>query len=357
VSTPLPWHQRVNAAHEHLVGRGHIDPIVAVSTSEGRRHAGNPDARCEIGSVTKVFTSLLLAELARTGEVRLDDAVADLLPQGTRLSRGVSAITLEHLACHRSGLPRLPPGVLAKGLSRTALADPYAEIDDDRLIASLAQTRVRGTPGQAPVRYSNFGVGLLGLVLGRATGQGYEQALMTRVIAPLGLNATSFDDAPLHQGHHRGRPVPPWHMAAMAGAGGLRAPANDLLDFLETVRDGGGPLEEAIAETLVPRSAQGRLGVGLGWFLLGDGDVLMHDGGTLGARSEVRLERHSGTAVVVLGDSRRGTARAAGMLLNPHPHAHESAAVAPAVSGQPPNAASSASGEVTGRSQTNPRHG
>ena len=56
---------------------------------------------------------------------------------------------------------------------------------------------------------------------------------------------------------------------------------------------------------------------GLGWFLLGDGDVLMHDGGTLGARSEVRLERHSGTAVVVLGDGRRGTARAAGMLLNP----------------------------------------
>ena len=59
------------------------------------------------------------------------------------------------------------------------------------------------------------------------------------------------------------------------------------------------------------------MGVGLGWFLLGDGDVLMHDGGTLGARSEVRLERHSGTAVVVLGDDRRGTARAAGMLLNP----------------------------------------
>jgi serine-type D-Ala-D-Ala carboxypeptidase/endopeptidase len=317
VPTPLPWHQRVDAAHEHLAGRGHIAPIVAVSTQEGRHHAGDADARCEIGSITKVFTSLLLAELARTGEVRLDDRVADLLPQGTRLSRGVSSITLEHLACHRSGLPRLPPGALAKGMSRTALADPYADIDDTRLIAALAQTRVRGTPGQAPVRYSNFGVGLLGLVLGRATGQGYEQALMTRVIAALGLDSTSFEDTPLHQGHHRGRPVPPWHMAAMSGAGGLRAPANDLLHFLETVRDGGGRLEEAIAETLVPRSAQGRIGVGLGWFLLGDGDVLMHDGGTLGARSEVRLERHSGTAVVVLGDSRRGTARAAGMLLNP----------------------------------------
>ena len=128
---------------------------------------------------------------------------------------------------------------------------------------------------------------------------------------------TSFADVPLHQGHHRGKPVGPWHLAAMAGAGGLRAPASDLLRFLEAVRDGGGPLDEAIAETQRPRTDRGRLQVGLGWFLLGDGDVLMHDGGTLGASSEVRLERHSGTAVVVLGDSRRGTERAAGMLLNP----------------------------------------
>ena len=139
---------------------------------------------------------------------------------------------------------------------------------------------------------------------------------MTRVVAPVGLASTSFDDAPLHQGHHRGKPVPPWHMAAMAGAGGLRAPADDLLRFLESVRDGVGPLGDAIAETLRPRTESGRLGVGLGWFL-GDGDLLMHDGGTLGARSEVRLAGHSGTAVVVLADSRRGTERAAGMLLNP----------------------------------------
>lgn len=317
MSTPLPWPTRVDAAHQYLVGRGHIDPIVAVSTPEGRQNAGDADARCEIGSVTKVFTSLLLAELARTGDVGLDDTVADHVPQGTRLSRGVASITLEHLACHRSGLPRLPPGVMARSMSRSALADPYADIDDQRLLAALAQSRVRGTPGQAPVRYSNFGVGLLGLLLGAATGVGYEQALTTRVLEPLGLESASFEDNGVHQGHHRGKPVAPWHLAAMAGAGGLRLSANDLLSFLETVRDGGGPLEQAITETLKPRSDQGRLAVGLGWFLLGDGDVLMHDGGTLGARSEVRVERHSGTAVVVVGDGRRGTARAAGMLLNP----------------------------------------
>jgi len=317
VGTHLEWPERVAAAHQYLVGRGHIDPIVAVSTPEGRHHCGDVDARCEIGSVTKVFTALLLAELARTGEAGLDTRVADLVPAGTRMAHGVDLITLEHLACHRSGLPRLPPGLMSKSLSTKALADPYAEIDEDQLLHALAQTKVRGTPGQAPVRYSNFGVGLLGMLLGRVTGRGFEQALMTRVIEPFGLAATSFADEPLHPGHHRGKPVGPWHLAAMAGAGGLRAPASDLLRFLEIVRDGGGPLDEAIAETQRPRTDRGRLQVGLGWFLLGDGDVLMHDGGTLGARSEIRLERHSGTAVVVLGDGRRGTARAAAMLLSP----------------------------------------
>ena len=71
-----------------------------------------------------------------------------------------------------------------------------------------------------------------------------------------------------------------------------------------------------IAETLRPRNA-GRVQFGLGWLILGDGDLLMHDGGTLGARCEVRVERRSGTCVVVLGDARRGTAKAAMSLLDP----------------------------------------
>ena len=146
----LPWPERVGAAHQYLVDRGHIDPIVAVSTPDGRQHAGDPDARCEIGSVTKVFTSLLLAELARTGVVRLTTRSPTTSPTGPAWLAGCAGITLEHLACHRSGLPRLPPGVMTRSMSRTALADPYADIDEDRLLAALAQTRVRGTPGRPP---------------------------------------------------------------------------------------------------------------------------------------------------------------------------------------------------------------
>lgn len=312
-----PWPVRVERARAALVRAGHIDPIVAASTPDGRHHAGDPDLPGEIGSVTKVLTATLLAQMAAAGDVRLADRVPDLLPPGMPLAPGVERITLEHLASHRSGLPRLPPGVMARSTSRRALADPYADIDGERLVGSLATTRVRGTPGEAPVRYSNYGVGLLGHLLGQASGRGYEEALRQRVLIPAGMTRSSFADEPLRQGHRRRAPVPPWHLAALAGAGGLHASAADLLTFLEQVRDGTGPLAGPIAETLRPRSARGRVRVGLGWFLLGDGDLLMHDGGTLGARSEVRVERHSGVAVVVLGDGRRGTARAASMLLTP----------------------------------------
>lgn len=311
------WPDRVRAAADLLAAKGHIDPVVAVSTPDGRFCAGDATIPAEIGSVTKLFTALLLAELARIGAVALDDRVSQHLPPGTELASGVHAITLEHLASHRSGLPRLPPGLMRRSLGRSAMADPYAHIDDAQLVASLASVRVRGRPGEASVRYSNYGAGLLGFLLGRAVGSDYASALSEHVLAPLHLQSASFADEPLRQGRYRRRPVPPWHLAALAGAGGLHASAQDLLTFLEAVRDGTGPLAPAIAETLRPRIGRGRVRVCLGWFAVGDGDLLMHDGGTLGARSEVRVERRSGTAVVVLGDGRRGTPRAATMLLNP----------------------------------------
>lgn len=191
-------------------------------------------------------------------------------------------------------------------------------MDESRLLAALAETQVRGEPGQARVSYSNYGGGLLGHLLGRAAGTGYGPALVEHVLTPLGIaEQTDMTDRDLRQGHARRKPVPPWHLAALAGAGALRAPAADLLTFLEAVRDGSGPLAGAIAETLGPRGKLGRMQIGLGWFIIGDGDLLMHNGGTGGSRSEVRVERHSGTCVVVLGDTRRGTPQAAASLLNP----------------------------------------
>jgi CubicO group peptidase (beta-lactamase class C family) len=318
-ATDRPLTEHVAAAHAGLVRRGHVDPVVAVAGRGEHAALGDTRQRWEIGSVTKVFTALLLAVLDRDGVVAMTDQLPRWLPAGTVLAPGLERVTLEQLASHRSGLPRLPPGVMARSFSRRAMTDPYADIDRARLLEGLARTRVRGPAGHARVRYSNYGMGLLGFTLGEATGLGYEQALARHVLEPLGLAATSFSDDGLHQGRFRRRPVPPWHLAALAGAGGLRSTAADLLALLSVVRDGSGPLGDAVAETLRPRGGSARMRVGLGWFVLGGGDLLMHNGGTLGARSEVRVERHTGRCVVVLGDGRGGTSRAAARLLDPVP--------------------------------------
>jgi len=307
----------VAEAHAYLVRKGHIDPIVALATYDGTQIVGEPHLPAEIGSLTKVFTGLLLAVMAERGDVRLDDRIPDLLPSGTELGPKLDEVSLEQLACHRSGLPRLPPGMVRRSFSRSFRNDPYAGLDGESLVASLGRTKVRGTPGDVGVRYSNYGMGLLGFLLGRASGMGYERTLTDLVLRPLGLSETTFGDTPLRQGHKRRRPVGPWHLAALAGAGALRSSADDLMSFLVSVRDGTGPLADAVAQTLVPRLDRGPVRPGLGWFLLGEGDLLMHDGGTLGARSEVRVERHSGRCVVILGDNAGGTAKAAAMLLDP----------------------------------------
>jgi CubicO group peptidase (beta-lactamase class C family) len=302
----------VDAAHDRLVAIGHVDPVVALLAPDGRVVSGDPRERFEIGSVTKVFTATLLAVLADEGTVAIRDPVPRWLPEGTPTAPGVSRVTLENLASHRSGLPRLPPGALRASFRRGGTRDPYASIDEATLLASLSRTKVRGTPGETRVRYSNYGAGLLGYLLGRAAGSDYPTALTARVLQPLGMDATDFADSPLHQGRSRGKPVGPWHLSELAGAGALRSNAHDMLRWLDAVRDPPDWLARPAAEMRAPRGRMGPASVGLGWFIYGGPlGVLTHDGGTLGARSQVRLDVESGIGVVVLADARRGTAAAA----------------------------------------------
>src|SRR5512143_517917 len=97
--------------------------LAAGATTPGGQAAPGPDTVFEIGSITKVFTSLVLADMAVKGEVSLDDPVAKFLPQTVRVpGRNGREITLRDLSNQVSGLPRLP------GNFRPArMADPYVD--------------------------------------------------------------------------------------------------------------------------------------------------------------------------------------------------------------------------------------
>lgn len=275
------------------------------------------DSLVEIGSVTKVFTATLLAEAVVRGEVRLDTPVRDLLPPGATVpSRDGAAVTLAHLATHRSGLPRSPAGVgvLSGSWEMLRGRNPYAGLDEGDLLAGLAGTRLRRRPGSGRPRYSNAGFGLLGLALARAAGTTYDELVAERVCAPLGLRDT-VTPATATAGHrarwargHRGsrRGADDWVLDGIAGAGALRSTVPDLLVFLAAHLDpAGSPLEAAIR---LVRDAPGTGGApALGWQRHDRQPALWwHNGGTGGFRSFVGFVPERGRAVAVVTDSTRG---------------------------------------------------
>lgn len=297
-----------------------LDPLVAANptlvlglgTVDGKRlrsavrgggeQPAREATRFEIGSITKVFTELLLAEMVARGEVRLDDPVRTLLPPGTLADGGNRPITLRDLASHYSGLPRLPAN-----LAPTDPADPYAGYDEAKLHAFLKGWVPARRPG-AMFEYSNLGVGLLGHVLARRAGKPYEQLLTERILTPLGMADTSSSNDRLAIPHgESGKPVKPWQLGSLAGAGALRSTIGDMTRFAAALLDPPASLRPAVElmlkEPLRPAGDFASVGLGLLSVPTTHGRLLNHDGGTGGMRSSLFLDPARKRAAVVLSNS------------------------------------------------------
>ncbi len=194
----------------------------------------------EIASVTKVFTATLLAEMAHRGEVRLDQPVAELLPEGVTVPsyRG-RPITLSHLAEHTSSLPRLPGNLFRYVKDET---NPYKDYEVEHLYGYLLTATIGFPPGSG-VAYSNLGTGLLGHALGLKAGKPFDELLAERVLRPLGLQDTAVtlsDDqkARMAQGHNeQGEPTSNWDSPTLGAAGALQSTVAELLTFLQANLD------------------------------------------------------------------------------------------------------------------------
>jgi CubicO group peptidase (beta-lactamase class C family) len=272
----------------------------------------HPDGRTlfEIGSVTKVYTSLLLADAVQRHEVALDTPVAELLPPGVTVpTQDKQVITLKELALHTSGLPRLPPSLLPRGGAE--LADPYAKYNEDRLYADLVRTPLEHPPG-AVVSYSNYGVGLLGFALGRKLGGGYAAIVEKRVLAPLGLRDT-FVTVPAAAKPRRAvgtnddlAPVAPWTFDALAGAGAIVSTARDQLQLVEAELDAAAGSREPLRPAM-RMTQEGQLEIageneGLGWQIDAQGRM-WHNGETGGFHAFVGFDPKTRRAVVLLAST------------------------------------------------------
>ena len=282
-------------------------------TAAGRRAAGQPEALSpeaffEVGSITKTFTALLLADAVLRRVLALEDAVEEALP-GIRLrDREGEPLRWVDLATHRSGLPRLP-----SNMAPARPADPYADYGAAELLDFLRGHRIE-VARNTRWTYSNLGYGLLGHALARASGLPYEALLQQRVLGPLGLRRSRLATRPqaldgLAQGHDAaGEPVPHWHFDVMAPAGGLLMPAAELGRYAQAaIAAIDSPLAEAFALTQREHAPgpQPINPIGLGWIRapLQGRTVLNHDGGTFGFSSSLWLDPGRQRAVAVLANA------------------------------------------------------
>ena len=323
-----------------LVSHGDVPSLAYAVVRDGDAAVGgfggaDPRTIFEIGSVTKVFTALLLADLAERGQVRLSDPAARYLPGGT------GPVTLADLATHTSGLSRLPPGMRWSALTRPR--DPYAGYSAGRLVRAARRSLAASSRPNA-YAYSNYGYGLLGYLLGQAAGSSYQALATERICGPLGLADTTFEVPSaardrLAPGHARGRAVPGWHMAALAAAGGLHSTAADLAKLLRAcllvsagtasagtgpggtasagtasagAGPGGTPLDAALRATMRPLAGIPSGQIGLAWHLTrrGGREIVWHNGMTGGYSAMVAFDPARSLGVAAL-------ANAAGVLPSP----------------------------------------
>lgn len=263
------------------------------------------DTVFEIGSVTKVFTALLLADAVERGRLTLDDRVAPLLQW--RLPERGRAITLRDLVTHTSGLPRLPTN-----LSPADRRNPYADYTLEQLRSFLESYALPRDVG-AQYEYSNLSGGLLGYALERQLGASYEVLVASRITAPLDMRSTTISLPPALQrrlalGYDAsGAVTSNWDLPTLAGAGALRSTASDLLRFLSAALQlHASPLDAAFTRLRSERRPTGitNLSIALGWhvFTANNHDVFWHDGGTGGYRSFIGFDPVTRLGVVVLSN-------------------------------------------------------
>ena len=294
--------------------------IVGVLEADGTRRtaaygAAGPGAKplseksvVEIGSITKVFTGTLLAEMAARGVLSVNDPAQAHAPDKMRLpTRGEKQITLLDLATHHSGLPRLPDNLRPEDP-----ANPYADYTLERLLSFLERHTLARDVG-AKFEYSNLGTGLLGVLLANRAGADYESLVRDRILMPLGMTMTGIQysqamTAERVAGHGvNGSPVRGWDLGLLAGAGGLRSNLDDMLKFLDAnVGPPTSALERAMRAAQQPRLDVGQgTRVGLNWLTrtVGKDHIVWHNGGTGGFRTFIGFDPERQVGAVVLSNS------------------------------------------------------
>ncbi|MFN0183430.1 MAG: serine hydrolase domain-containing protein [Aquabacterium sp.] len=280
--------------------------------------------RFNIGSVSKMFTAVAVAQLVERGRLALDGPIGRWVDP---LDAEVAAVTLRQLLTHSAGLGNFyTPDNLTAMQAAGRLAD---------LLPLARDTRPRFTPGTR-FQYSNNGFLLLGLAVERASGMSFDAYLREQVFTPAGMAATSLrPEGPrlAAQGFTRLPPIgvgPPPRMAASPGssggpppmptgplraadearlpgtsAGGAYSTAGDLMRFFDALQAGRLVGVATLRELTRPQieSLPGQhYGLGFGLVRWEGHEGYGHNGGAPGVNAEAMVFPADDLVLIVLSN-------------------------------------------------------
>ncbi|MGK6351147.1 serine hydrolase domain-containing protein [Parapedobacter sp. DT-150] len=300
--------------HTHALAIGIINAGKTSSYYYGETEQGNkrlPDENTlfETGSITKTFTATLLAYLAQTQQLSIDDTITKYLPDSVAANPDLQRITLKQLASHTSGLPRMPANISATSASHPT--NPYEGYTQDHLYAYLKSYKA-DVPPDSIYQYSNLGFGLLGDILSTVSGKPYNELVQEIICRPLGLKNTTEQPSPDSQYvakvyNSKGEETLLWTFGAFTAHGSLKSTVPDLLNYAKAhFKMPESDLEHALALTrqftfFHPPDTD----IGLAWHMNLVGDELMywHNGGTFGSSSYIAFTPDKKIALVVLSNT------------------------------------------------------
>lgn len=260
----------------------------------------------EIGSITKVFTALLVQTLVDDDLLDWDDTIGEIFPDIEFVNEAVANVSLRELATHRSGLPRLPTNFTQTKIPGNPM-DPYANYGAQDLVAFLES--FGPTELKKEYAYSNFGFALLGYIVAITLDTNYAEAMSQRVFQPLEMNnSTAFDliedDTELAAGYSNTANMGVWTFNVHAGAGVIRSTARDMYKFIvANFRESDNAIHHAIRSI---RELQYESDHALGWNTeksRNDTTVFTHNGLTGGYASFLAIDPAAKSGWVILSAS------------------------------------------------------
>ncbi|WP_262695934.1 serine hydrolase domain-containing protein [Kordiimonas aquimaris] len=275
-----------------------------VTGSKTTEPTDNAQCLFEIGSITKVFTSHLLAQLVTEDKVNLDDPIDKYL--GYSLNKN-AVITLRELSNHTAGLPRLPLGMFWEALFKNR-HNPYKDFSTERLEHYLKHALKQKKRGKS--RYSNLGAGLLGFTLSKITNTNYETMLKNRIFLPLNMHQSSTQRDTL-QGqivkgrNKKGLETSHWDLASLEGAGAILSSVSDLAKFVQAGFNKNNKAHALQHRPTVKLNDFEQMG--LGWVIrkhkiTENRSLHWHNGGTGGYYSIMVTDIEHKTGVVILSN-------------------------------------------------------